>query len=189
MIRRISHASKGAFTFACCVWAAGLGAQPADAVLKGSQVTEDVLVDALAIDAPDSPTNAKLRGFRLSAPQPQSKSPASGKASLLITFDTGSAVLTPEGARLVDTVARAFQTERLAGFSFTIEGHADPRGSAELNQRLSEQRAQTVVEYLVTRHGILPERLTAIGRGSAELIDIQRPTAPENRRVSIITMR
>jgi outer membrane protein OmpA-like peptidoglycan-associated protein len=114
---------------------------------------------------------------------------SSGKAPLMITFRTGSAELTPESIAVMGKVASALQSDRLAGFAFKVEGHADPRGGDELNQRLSQARAESVVKHLVDAHGILPERLSAVGRGSSELYDAKRPEAPENRRVTIVTQR
>jgi outer membrane protein OmpA-like peptidoglycan-associated protein len=168
-------------------------AAPAHAqVLKGSQVTEEALVDALEIDGPEVAPEGKTRGFRpvAGAPtKPQPTAARTGKANLMITFQVDSAELTPEGVKTLDTVARALQSDKLAGFMFRIEGHADPRGSAERNMVLSEQRAQSVVNYLITNHGVLPERLTAVGKGSSELFDPRQPDAPENRRVTIVTTR
>ena len=186
-MNRLSISRRGVFVLALGVWAAGASAQPAP-VPKSLQITEEALVDVLALDGPEVPKDATTRGFNVTGPQ-LPKARGSGKANLKITFETGSTVLTAEGAQTVDTVARALQADRLAGFSFRIEGHADPRGTVEQNQQLSERRAQVVVDYLVGRHGILPERLSAAGKGSAELFDLQRPTAPENRRVAIITQK
>ena len=112
-----------------------------------------------------------------------------GKASLLITFGTDSADISSDTQGVLDTLARALQSDSLAGFSFKVEGHADARGEPEHNQRLSQQRAESVAAYLVNKHGILPERLTAIGKGSSEPLNKQRGDAPENRRVTIVTTR
>ena len=66
-------------------------------VMKMNQVTEEALVDALAIDAPQAQEEAgKTRGIRPTArsvpDRPASKAP--GKSNLLITFNTNSADLT-----------------------------------------------------------------------------------------------
>ncbi len=177
---------------ACGVQAQGTAPAP---VLKNNQVTEDVLVDALAIDVPEPPGGAAsgvTRGFRPairpggSTFQP-AKPAAPGKANLLITFATGSSELSPETIRVLETVAKALQSDRLAGFAFRIEGHADPRGSAEYNLKLSEERAQSVAAYLTTKLGVLPERIQPVGKGSAELLNPGQPDAQENRRVTIVT--
>ena len=86
-------------------------------------------------------------------------------------------------------MAKALQSDRLAGFAFRIEGHADPRGGADYNLKLSEERAQSVVAYLTTKLGVLPERLSAVGKGSSEPINAQQPGAIENRRVTIVTTK
>lgn len=168
-------------------------------VLKTSQVTEDALVDALAIDVaePAEGASGATRGFRPAARpggstfQPAKAGPAKpaapGKANLLITFATGSAELTPETIKVLETVAKALQSDKLAGFAFRIEGHADPRGGLEYNLKLSEERAQSVASYLTTKLGVLPERIQPVGKGSTELLNPGQPEAQENRRVTIVT--
>ena len=172
-------------------WAQGTAPAP---VLKNNQVTEDALVDALAIDVPETAASGATRGFRpavrpgTAAARLQPAKPAApGKASLLITFDTGSAELTPETIKVLETVARALQSDKLAGFAFRIEGHADPRGGAEYNLKLSEERAQSVAAYLTSKLGVLPERIQPVGKGSSELLNPGQPDAQENRRVTIVT--
>jgi outer membrane protein OmpA-like peptidoglycan-associated protein len=107
---------------------------------------------------------------------------------LLITFQTNSAELTPESRTALDVVARALASDRLASFAFAVEGHADPRGPSDMNLRLSQARADSVVEYLVRRHGLPRDRLSPVGKGESELANVAVPTAPENRRVTIKTM-
>ena len=161
-------------------------------VLKAGQVTEDVLVNALEIEGPAVDASAGgTRAIRPSMrPAGSSAKPAGpGKASLLITFATGSSELTPESQQVLGTVAKALQSDRLAGFAFKVEGHADPRGSAELNMKLSEDRAQSVVAYLTSKLGVLPERLVPVGKGDTEPLNTERPDAQENRRVTIVTTR
>jgi flagellar motor protein MotB len=45
-----------------------------------------------------------------------------------------------------------------------------------------------VVEYLTQKDGIAPERLSSLGKGSSEPLNKRNPTAPENRRVTIVTV-
>ncbi|MDE2395139.1 MAG: OmpA family protein [Burkholderiales bacterium] len=171
---------------ACAAFALPARAQN-DTVLSGSHVTEDALENALSIDTPENAAAGKTRGFQ---PRQRTKAVAatgSGKANLMITFETDSATLTAEDRKTLDVVANALQSDKLAGFAFKIEGHADPRGSDEHNQILSELRAKAVVDYLVNVRGVLPERLVAIGKGSNDLFDPKRPDAPENRRVTVVT--
>lgn len=191
------HAHRHFLAAALLAAAAGLlllvplSAAAQEKVLRGGQVTEAALIDALRIAPPPAPDDATLRGFG-----PPSRAPATrpsqgtvGKASLLITFATNSTELTDDARAMLDVVAKAAQSDDLAGFSFVVEGHADPRGGDELNQRLSQGRAEAVVNYLVSQHGVLPQRLQPQGHGATQLLDPAHPEAPENRRVTIVTQR
>ena len=157
-------------------------------VLKPGQVTEDALVDALT-PGDDSPPQL-TRSLRPTMHKPEAaKATSSGKANLLITFATGSSDLTPETVKTLEVVAKALQSDRLSGFVFRVEGHADPRGSAELNQKLSEERANAVVAYLSDKLGVPANRLSAVGLGASDPLDPGHPEAPENRRVTFVTSK
>lgn len=175
-------------------------AQPAEkeTVIRSSELTTEGLVDALDIGGPEAPRDGATRGFRPASANavakpagsaPAGGKPQSGKAPLMITFRTGSSELTPESIAMMSKVAAALQSDRLAGFAFRVEGHADPRGEDTANQRLSQARAESVVRHLVDKFGVLPERLTPVGRGSSELFDKVRVDVPENRRVTLVTLR
>lgn len=171
----------------CSVLFAGAHAQP---ILKGKDLTERNLIEALT-PAPDEVRTRSIRVERdqsLGKPSRSDVAKSAG-ASLLITFQTNSAQLTQQARSSLDVVGRALQAERLAEFSFAIEGHADPRGRHEYNLVLSKARADSVVEYLTTRHSIERERLKAIGKGDTEPMIPERPEAAENRRVTIVTQR
>ena len=159
------------FALATPAWAADQAAP----VLGEGQVTEAALLEAL------SPT--KTRQWK---PGERPPATAPGKASLLITFVTGSAALTAPAKAMLDQLAAAMKNERLAKASFTIEGHADPRGNATRNQQLSLERAQSVADYLAQTRGLDAARLKAEGKGSSELLKPSEPAAPENRRVTIV---
>ncbi|MDM4764734.1 OmpA family protein [Pelomonas sp. SE-A7] len=170
----------------------GAQAQPTAAsappVLKASQVTESALIDALALEPPEGASGA-TRGFRPAAKGGAPVKAGPGKASLLITFGTDSAELSTESQAALEVVAKALQSDALAGFMFRVEGHADARGDADRNLKLSQARAESVVNMLSSRFGILPERLEAIGKGSSEPMNLSKVDAPENRRVTIVTRR
>lgn len=170
-----------------------LAAQAQETVLKGKQATESALIDALTIEGPEAAPGA-TRGFRPAegntAGAAAKKSVAGpGKASLLITFGTDSSTISADAQSTLDALARALQSDRLAGFSFRVEGHADARGDPSHNMELSKQRAEAVADYLVKTYGILPERLTPVGKGDTEPMNKERIDAPENRRVTIVTVR
>jgi outer membrane protein OmpA-like peptidoglycan-associated protein len=169
-------------------------------LLKGKQVTKDALINALGGDSANgqpgdsngstgvgSVPAVKTRGLRLSTPPEQASK--AHKASLLITFAVDSAKLTKESMGLLDTMADAMQSKSLAGSSYLIEGHADPRGDENYNMSLSHQRAESVATYLVERHGIPKASLAAKGKGSSELLNAQQLDSPENRRVTFVNLK
>ncbi len=79
-----------------------------------------------------------------------------------IYFAPGSARLQPKSSALLDTVADI--VSRCPQMNIQIAGHTDSIGARNYNQRLSEQRAASVVSYL-TGKGIADGRMTSIGFG------------------------
>jgi len=73
------------------------------------------------------------------------------------------------------------------GLSLGIEGHTDNVGSDEVNQKLSEQRAESVRSYLVEQ-GLVQTNVTAQGFGkSMPVVDNSTPAnRQKNRRVEIV---
>jgi outer membrane protein OmpA-like peptidoglycan-associated protein len=178
---------------------AAASAQPGR-VLKDDEVTESKLIDALAPDTASPPAGVRTRSLRVAPAAPAgttaaaagataaaAAAPARRDVSLLVTFHTNSAELTPRAQQLLDVVGRAMKSEQLAALSFVVEGHADPRGNPDANLRLSQARAESVRAYLVQSHGIDAARLAAVGKGDRELLNTQQPAAAENRRVTIVT--
>ena len=88
---------------------------------------------------------------------------------------------------MLGSLVAAMQSPELKASRFLIEGHADPRGAAAQNQRLSQERADEVRLYLVSL-GVHPARLRAVGKGASQLINAEDPGAPENRRVRVVTV-
>ena len=177
-------------------------AQAQEKVMREGQVTQQALIDALAPapaaaqapeDAASGAEGPRTRSFR-PALRPAAAAAAGaaataarpGRASILVTFVTGSAELTPDARRALEVLAGAMKSDRLAAVRFTIEGHADPRGSEELNLKLSQARAESVRRYLTASQGLAPERIGAVGKGSSALMNASEPAAPENRRVTIV---
>lgn len=151
-------------------------------VLKGQDVNEDNLLDALTPPIRTRSLKARVDGPGVLAPQ---RKPS---ASLLITFETNSADLTPAAKQQLDIVAAALKNDRLANYDFNVEGHADPRGNREANLALSQLRAESVRTFLISTHGIEAQRLKAEGKGDQEPLNRAFPAAAENRRVTIVTI-
>lgn len=168
---------------ALSAFAASAQTPAGEQVLRGNKVTESNLLDALTPD-PEPVVTRSLKVTRDGAPAVPARKPS---ASLLITFETNSAELTGPAKKQLDVVAAALKNDRLAEYNFNVEGHADPRGDAETNLSLSQQRADSVRQYLISAHGIAAERLRAEGRGDRDLLNRKVPSAAENRRVTIVT--
>ncbi len=168
-------------------------------VLTGKAVSESNLLEALtpAAGAPatepngDADVGVPTRSLRVTSNTPAAAVLAPRKkasASLLITFETNSSLLTARSKEQLDVVAAALKNDRLKDFSFEVEGHADARGGADANQLLSQQRAESVRTYLVSSHGIAEARLRAVGKGDTEPMNTRDVAAAENRRVTITTI-
>ena len=85
-----------------------------------------------------------------------------------VFFETDQTDLTPQGRATLDKQAQWLaQYNR---YTFTVEGHADERGTREYNIALGAKRAQSVREYLIAR-GIDASRMRTISYGK------ERPVA------------
>lgn len=105
-----------------------------------------------------------------------------------VQFEIDSAKLDAVGIALVDKLGAALSDPKLAAYRFEIAGHSDATGDGEYNLRLSTQRANAVRDYLIAKHRIAPERLTAMGYGSSKPVDTGNPIDPANRRVQVTNL-
>jgi peptidoglycan-associated lipoprotein len=85
-----------------------------------------------------------------------------------VFFDTDSSELSAQARTTLDKQAQWLGN--YSQYSFTIEGHADERGTREYNIALGARRAETVREYLTSR-GVAPQRMRTISYGK------ERPVA------------
>ena len=108
--------------------------------------------------------------------------------SLKVGFESNLAKITSTGATQLDELARALQSPELGEKRYAVDGHTDAKGSAKMNQKLSESRAIAVKKYLVDRYGVSALRLVTQGYGSAKLLQSSDPYAAENRRVEIVEL-
>jgi outer membrane protein OmpA-like peptidoglycan-associated protein len=103
-----------------------------------------------------------------------------------VLFETAKADLLPAAQLKLNDVATALTQEDPLS-KIVVEGHTDSQGAADYNQELSQRRAQTVRDYLVSR-GIASDRITAQGFGfSRPMADNKSPEGrANNRRVEIV---
>ncbi len=101
-----------------------------------------------------------------------------------ILFDFNSSALRPESRDTLRNLASNFR--QYPDEEISVEGHTDNVGGDEYNQRLSEQRAYSVRDYLVDQ-GVLSPRISAVGYGKSRPKESNE--TPEgrqlNRRVEI----
>ena len=104
-----------------------------------------------------------------------------------IEFKFGSAELTSKGKQTVNKLAEKISKFNSQTMAVKVIGHTSRRGLAELNQKLSQQRAQAVINYFKQRG--LQHKMTAEGKGFSQLISGISPYDPRNQRTEIRLVR
>lgn len=105
-----------------------------------------------------------------------------------VFFDFDKATLKTGALQNLDVLVRYLKENPKR--NIVIEGFTDSVGSAAYNQQLSQKRAQSVINYLVSQ-GISPKRLTARGYGEAfPVATNEEPGGRQlNRRVEVVVLR
>lgn len=93
-----------------------------------------------------------------------------------ITFEPGSAIITPDAADTIDRIAELMKN--CGDFPMEVGGHTDSQGREEMNLALSEQRARAVIVALQSRR-VLTGNLTAKGYG--EMVPVMANDTEANR--------
>ncbi|MCK6553163.1 OmpA family protein [Candidatus Binatia bacterium] len=203
--------SLAAFVSLACVAPLGVAAQEVRD-LTGHQPTSAELIDVLKPtgDAAGTEGGRRTRGIgavpNAPAGKPQCKpyraaaggsrgigaaaKPVSNAAALKVEFATNSAALTPAATQTLDELGKALSSDQLKGYCFVVEGHTDGVGSAAYNLKLSQRRAESVVNYLTGTHKIDPERLQAVGVGKTNPIASNDTDEgrQKNRRVQVANL-
>jgi outer membrane protein OmpA-like peptidoglycan-associated protein len=100
-----------------------------------------------------------------------------------VFFESGSGVILDKSFPLLDEIATTLiATPKIK--KVEVQGHTDDRGRDEANQKLSQERADSVVKYLVSK-GVAEDRLLAKGYGEATPVESNKSSAgrASNRRV------
>jgi OOP family OmpA-OmpF porin len=105
------------------------------------------------------------------------------RMTLLVNFDNNKAVVKEEYLPEIEKMADFLKT--YPQVSLVIEGHTSKAGSAAYNKKISQQRADAIVDSLINQFGIESERLSAIGYGEERLLDQSEGKAADakNRRI------
>jgi outer membrane protein OmpA-like peptidoglycan-associated protein len=108
------------------------------------------------------------------------------KGSAVVNFDIGSSTLSADAKAELDKVAE--EAGRQKGFVIEIMGFSSSDGDAAFNKRLSQKRADTVVEYLAENHSVPLRRIVMpLGLGEAKPLadNATREGRKQNRRVEV----
>jgi outer membrane protein OmpA-like peptidoglycan-associated protein len=106
-----------------------------------------------------------------------------------IYFETDKAIIKPESYPILDAIAATLQGNPDI-LLIEIQGHADERGDDDHNDKLTDDRAHSVMNYLVDK-GVEKERLRAKGYGERKPIDPghNENAWSKNRRVEFIILK
>jgi outer membrane protein OmpA-like peptidoglycan-associated protein len=135
------------------------------------------------VEAPPPPPPVETAPPPPPPPPPPAPAPKP-EERVTVNFTAGSARLSNIAKAKLDEVALKMKQDPT--LRAQVLGYTDASGNADANQRMSEQRAQAVKNYLVTRHGIDPSRITTEGRGSA---DSTGNPEQDRRAVVILTVQ
>lgn len=151
------------------------------------KLAEERLAAAQASKSQAESARARAKTLEEQLDQLKAKQTARGIVLTIgdVLFDTGRATLNPGAARAIDQLAK-FLKENPAR-TIEIEGHTDSVGSEQMNQTLSERRANAVKNALMDR-GIESNRIAARGFGEGNPVASNATAAgrQQNRRVAIV---
>lgn len=103
-----------------------------------------------------------------------------------IYFDTGKSTIKPESDQAIGEVAKLLKGD--PSLNVYVVGHTDNVGALESNMKLSQARAEAVMDMLVKKHGIAGSRMKSFGDGPYAPVssnDTDEGRA-KNRRVELV---
>lgn len=109
------------------------------------------------------------------------------RAEETIYFKTGSAAISAEDRQKLMKLAET--ASGMKGYVISVLGYADPRGNAAANERLSNRRAQTVINYLKQSGKVLPGRVLGASAMGEMNIPVEKPDAATLQGARKVTAR
>ncbi len=105
-----------------------------------------------------------------------------------IQFALNSSIIRPESYETLGAIADALHHPILWNYKFVVVGNTDTTGTRAYNLKLSQERADAIVQALVVLYQVAPDRLQALGLGQEALQVPSKPEDPINRRVQIFNI-
>ena len=146
-----------------------------------------------AVIVPPPPPPAAVEEIKIETAAPAAPAPppppTPKKTTDEIYFDTMSSRLTNIAKATLDGIALRMKND--LNSTAAVTGYADTSGKEDLNVAISAKRAEAAKEYLVTRHGIDPNRITTSAKGSQDPVnknDTAEERAKNRRAVIVVTL-
>ena len=106
---------------------------------------------------------------------------------LTLNFETSKSNITTESYEELDNCAKFLNENK--DLNIQIDGHTDATGTADVNQKLSEDRSAAVKSYLINK-GISSDRMKTAGYGSSRPLESNGPANnPKNRRIELYMIK
>ena len=103
-----------------------------------------------------------------------------------VLFDPDSALIRPGSYGMIGSLADALSDPKLRPYKFLIVDHTESGGRRDANLTLSQRRADSIRDVLVSTFKISNRRLVALGLGEEQLQDSNKPASPVNTRAQIV---
>lgn len=150
------------------------------------------IIDSIAADNPELALLLQGKSDntvkQVSATQVEQATPIGNlKVRGEVKFQTGSANLTASGKQTLDQLVNEINEFSPANIAVKVQGHTSRTGSAALNQRLSEQRAKVVQNYLQSKQ--VPHNFFSEGLGFSQPLPGANPASSLNQRTVIRLVR
>jgi outer membrane protein OmpA-like peptidoglycan-associated protein len=132
----------------------------------------------------------KIKRISASFSESEGKALLDGKNIILrlygLNFPSGKSVIEPQFFSLLSKVKNSFA--EFPGCLITIEGHTDSIGSDSINQKLSEERAGAVRQYIIANSNIPWDKIKSVGYGENNPVASNETTEGQikNRRIDVV---
>jgi outer membrane protein OmpA-like peptidoglycan-associated protein len=156
-----------------------------DKLAAAGDTTPDVDIAALKQQAADR-VKAKADA------QPVKRPPIAPQLTKLtqirfdVLFDPDSSLIRPGSYGMIGSLADALSDPKLRPYKFLIVDHTESAGRRDANLTLSQRRADSIRDVLVSTFKVSSKRLQALGLGEEQLQDANKPASPANARAQVI---